>query len=116
MASMMKDQISSIRQTLQAIEGQILDGKVPAEGLEDFKSAVDDIRLRVWAIMSAGNLADGPGALKRFRLRRLMELMNQVTEDLTTGSTAVRRPELEQARGAAQRFLNQIETTSARTF
>ncbi len=81
-----RDRVSAMRLILQSIEAELQKGKVPAEGLEDFKSAVDDLRLRVWSILAAASSGDHQAALERFRLRRAIELTRTLAHDLESGT------------------------------
>jgi hypothetical protein len=50
--------------------------------LEDGKRAVDDLRLRVWANITASGASDPAGVVSRFRLQRTIDLCRQVDQDL----------------------------------
>lgn len=80
--------------TLQAIESQLANRQIPPAGLEDFKRGVDDIRLRVWAILAAANMEEPTRAMERFRIRRALDICGSLTEDLATGSLAGDHKEL----------------------
>ena len=60
----------TIRATVQAIEDKLRRGDLPEEGLADFKAAIDDARLRIWAVLSAVGSGEPEAVLLRFRLRR----------------------------------------------
>ena len=47
------EHISTLNSTLRAIEVRLALGRAPVEGLEDFKSALDDMRLRLWGVLGA---------------------------------------------------------------
>ena len=74
--------VPSIRATLQAIDGQLARPGLPRDVVEDVKRAVDDLRLRVWANMTASGATDPEGVLLRFRLRRAIDLCRSVDQDL----------------------------------
>ena len=52
------DQVSTLNSTLRAIEVRLALGRAPVEGLEDFKSALDDMRLRLWGLLGAAGGED----------------------------------------------------------
>ena len=79
-------QVNSIRLTLQAVESQVGSGKIQKGALDDLKSAVDEIRLRIWAIMSAAAEGSDGLALQRFRLRRAIEFCNNLNEAFEKGT------------------------------
>ena len=74
--------ITSIRATLQAVEAQVAAPGLPREAVEDVKRAVDDLRLRVWANLTAAGAPDAEAVLLRFRLRRAIDICRQVDQDL----------------------------------
>lgn len=88
------EQISSLNRTLQAIEARIAGGEIPAEGLADFKSSVDDLRLRLWGLLSAGSANDYRAFQERFRLRRTREICQGVAGELRAGTLSPRHEEL----------------------
>ena len=65
------EHVATLNSTLRAIEVRLALGKAPVEGLEDFKSALDDMRLRLWGLLGTaggddyknfpGALPDSPG-------------------------------------------------------
>lgn len=74
--------VPSIRASLQAIDRQLARPGLPRDAVEDVKRAVDDLRLRVWANMTASGAADPEGVLLRFRLRRAIDLCRSVDQEL----------------------------------
>lgn len=83
---MVRQQVDSMRLTLQAVEMQLGSGGLHAAALDDLKSAVDDIRLRIWAIMSASAEGNDGLAIERFRLRRGIDVCSKLGEEFRTGS------------------------------
>ena len=82
----LKGRLSSMQETIRAIEQEVSAGSIPPEGTEDFKRAVDEARMRIWAILTASNDADPAGFLERFRLRRAIEICRGVDRDLDDGA------------------------------
>jgi hypothetical protein len=68
------NEVANLHATLQALESRVASGEVPPEGLTDFKSAVDDLRLRLWGLMIVGTANDSRAFQERFRLRRTKEI------------------------------------------
>ena len=99
----LQSRVSSMRTTLQTIEAQLTRGDVGGEGLADLKAGVDDLRLRLWAVMAAANSGD-PGALERFRIRRAIDVCTGLAEELASGAIDSGHRELEQLRQAARRL------------
>jgi len=79
-------QVNSIRLTLQAVEAQVGTGKLQRSALEDLKSTVDEIRLRIWAIMAAAAEGSDGLALQRFRLRRAIEFCDGLCKEFESGT------------------------------
>ena len=88
------EQVGILTSTLTAIEGRLARGQAPVEGLEDFKSALDDMRLRLWGLLSAAGGDDYKGFQERFRIRRATEMCRGLSGDLRGGSVSGRYKEL----------------------
>ncbi|HEU5217055.1 MAG TPA: hypothetical protein VFU23_00250 [Gemmatimonadales bacterium] len=89
----LSNEVNSIRLTLQAVEAQVGSGKIQKGALEDLKSAVDEIRLRIWAIMSAAAETSDGLALERFRLRRAIEFCDSLNREFEAGTISSRHRE-----------------------
>jgi hypothetical protein len=87
-------EVANLHATLQALESRVASGEVPSEGLAEFKSSVDDLRLRLWALMSAGTANDYRAFQERFRLRRTREICEGVAGELRAGTLNSRLEEL----------------------
>jgi hypothetical protein len=74
-------------------------------GLAEFKSALDDLRLRTWSLLSAVNADDPHAFQERFRTHRGTELCRALTSDLRTGKLSSGQPDLP-GLGAAARELS----------
>lgn len=88
------DQIAVLDATLRAIEDRMVGGDVPAAELADFKSSVDDMRLRLWDLLSAGSANDFRSFQEGFRLKRAREICRTLEEDLRHGVVSPRHDEL----------------------
>jgi hypothetical protein len=58
---------------------------LPQERMEDLKSAVDDVRFRLWGVLMAANKRDYREFSERFRLRRATEICRGIVADATAG-------------------------------
>ena len=103
------EQMSTLNSTLGAIEVRLALGRAPVEGLEDFKSALDDVRLRLWGLLSAAGGDDYKGFQERFRIRRATEMNRGLGGDLRTGVVSGRHRELAGLREAAMELTQGIE-------
>lgn len=87
-------EVANLHTTLQALESRMAGGELPAEGLAEFKSSVDDLRLKLWGLMSAGTANDFRVFQERFRLRRTREICEGVAAELRAGTLSNRHDEL----------------------
>jgi hypothetical protein len=102
------DPLQVIRATVQSIESRLQRGDLPPDGLADLKSAIDDVRLRVWAALSVTSAADVESVLLRFRLRRATEICANVLRDLEAETLGQNQRELMELRGTAQQLVERI--------
>jgi hypothetical protein len=100
--------IDTIRATVQSMETKLRRGDLPEEGLADLKGAIDDARLRLWAMLSAKAAAAPDEVLFRFRLRRAAEVCRDMSADLEAGALGVHQRELLELREAALRMSERV--------
>jgi hypothetical protein len=103
------DEIATLNSTLSAIEARVARGPVPVEGLEDFKSALDDMRLRLWGLLSAAGGDDYKDSRERFRIRRATEMCRGLGGDLRTATISGGPQELGKLREAAVELAQSVE-------
>jgi len=94
--SELKPRVAMVQDTVRKIEEEVAAGTIPVEGMEDFKRAIDEARMRIWAVLTAANDADPAGFLERFRIRRAIEICRAVQRDLTEDSMSTHHPELDE--------------------
>jgi hypothetical protein len=109
------DQIATLNSTLRAIEVRMALGRAPVEDLEDFKSALDDMRLRLWGLLGSAG-ADYRGFQERFRIRRAIEMCRSLSADLRSGSVSGRHPELASLREASAELGQGIQRAQEHAF
>lgn len=93
MGESIPQELTRMRIILEDLEQKLESGGVPAEALSDFKSAVDEIRLRVWALLTAAGADDSRGTAERFRLKRAAELCRSLAQELAAGRMEAAHPE-----------------------
>lgn len=103
------DQVAKFNATLQAIETRMASGEVPREAVHDFKTSVDDLRLRLWGAMGAGSANDYRAFQERFRLRRAKEICRGLEDDLQGGALNPRHEELPLLAQAAASLASRIQ-------
>jgi hypothetical protein len=83
-------------------------GRPPSEGFEEFKNTLDDMRNRLWGLLSTTG-DDYRTFQERFRIRRAVELCRGLGGDLRSGSVSGRHSELSQLRESAAELGQSIE-------
>jgi len=86
-------QIAQLRSQLTLVDAQLAKSQAAPEGLEDLKTAVDNVRTSVWAVLSASRSQNYPGFIARFRLRRCIDILKAVQNDLDTDASKTIHPE-----------------------
>jgi hypothetical protein len=98
------EQVTTLSAMLVTLEAQVARGDLGGAGLDEFKSALDDLRLRAWSLLMATSADDPHGFQERFRTRRGTEMCRALSTDLRTGKLSGRPSELP-ALGTAARDL-----------
>lgn len=102
-------EVASISAALHVLEDQVAQGDVSAPGLSDFKSALDDLRLRTWGLLMATSADDYRGFQERFRIRRGKEMCRSLEGDLRTGKLSPGHPELPELAEAARDLVKVVD-------
>jgi hypothetical protein len=108
-----QEQVATLGAMLNTLEGQVAHGDLNTPGLAEFKSALDDLRLRTWSLLTAANADDPHAFQERFRAHRGTEMCRTLSTDLRTGKLSGRQPDLP-ALGAAARDLAAVVKEAAR--
>jgi len=109
MAENISETMASIKSTLRSIEIQLTEGGFPSDGLADFKASIDDIRLRIWAVLTAGTAEEYEAFSRRFRLRRAREICRAVNDDFGHNGVYLDPAELDDLREEARKLVAAIE-------
>jgi hypothetical protein len=99
------EQVATLSSMLDALEARVARGELGTPDLAEFKSALDDLRLRSWSLLTAINADDPHAFQERFRTHRGTEMCRALTGDLRTGKLSSRQPDLP-ALGSAARDLS----------
>jgi hypothetical protein len=110
------EQVATISATLQTLEDQVAHGDLAGSGLEAFKSALDDLRLRAWGLLMAANADDHHGFQERFRIRRGKDMCGALCDDLRAGKLSGRHPELPDLGAAAQDLAATVDEARRHAF
>jgi hypothetical protein len=104
------EQVATFNAVLEAIEARVASGQVGREAVADFKSSVDDLRLRLWSVLGTGSANDYRAFQERFRLRRAKEICRGLEDDLAAGALSPRHEELGPLGLAAGSLAGRIES------
>jgi hypothetical protein len=75
----MHQAVKELTDQLELISGH------PPEGLEDLKSSVDEVRLRLWGVLMSSSAHGEKDFSERFRLRRAAEILQGLLADVEAG-------------------------------
>jgi hypothetical protein len=114
MAASVQDELARMRIILQDLESRLEAGEVPPECLPEFKSTVDEIRLRVWALLTAAGAETPRETAERFRLRRAAEFCRALTQDLAAGHMGADHPEWPEVQQSAAQLSAAIDRHTGR--
>jgi len=90
-----RKQLASLTGAIETFETNLSSQHVPLEIISDFKSSIDDLRLRLWGLLTAGSIADREAFQHRFRLRRAGEMCLGMAAEIRHGGLRVDRQELD---------------------
>ena len=88
------EQVATLSGMLDTLQAQVAQGDLATPGLAEFKSALDDLRLRTWSLLTATNADDPHGFQEQFRTHRGTEMCRALSTDLRTGKLSGRQPDL----------------------
>ena len=94
-------QVTTLNAMLDALEGPARPEELQAPGLTEFKSALDELRLRAWGLLSAAHADDPHAFQEQFRTHRGTEMCRALSSDLRTGKLSSRQPDLPSLGAAA---------------
>jgi hypothetical protein len=114
MSESVQAELTRMRIVLDDLEARLEEGRLDPEGLPEFKSAVDEIRLRVWALLTAAGAEDPRQTAERFRLKRAAELCRGLTQELSAGRLGPEHPEWLEVRQTATRLSDVIAERTGR--
>ncbi len=103
------DQVATLSDMLNTLEAGVKPGDPGAAGLAEFKSALDDLRLRTWSLLSAVNADDPHAFQERFRAHRGTEMCRALTTDLRTGRLRSGQPDLPALGDAAKELSGAVK-------
>lgn len=100
--------VVQLHTAVESLEVRYRVGEVTPEDVQSMKSAVDDARLRLWALLNTGTGEDGKAFEERFRLRRAKELCGRISMEIRAG-TLPRHPELRELSAVSSELATAID-------
>lgn len=100
--------VVTLRSSLKTIDEQLGNGALSPDRVEDIKSAVDDIRFRLWGVMTAASPAEYQAFRERFRLRRATEICHGLALDIKEQRLTPTHREASELRTALQALLARL--------
>jgi hypothetical protein len=74
--------VVTLRSSLKTIDEQLSSGALSPDRVEDIKAAIDDIRFRLWGVLTARDPVEYQAFRERFRLRRATEICHGLALDI----------------------------------
>jgi len=114
MSDSVQAELTRMRIILENLECRLEAGEFDPEGLAEFKSAVDEIRLRVWGLLTAAGTTDPRGTAERFRLKRTADVCRELAHELATGRLGADHPEWPEVQQTASQLTAAITEHTGR--
>jgi hypothetical protein len=114
----MSARIASLKSDLEDIEAAFEQSSADEASLKELKSTVDNIRLSVWAVLTATQANDKTAArqvVARFRIRRATELARNVLLDVRNEALPIDAPELSTFTTTMDRVVTQLKALTPPT-
>ncbi|HWA56130.1 MAG TPA: hypothetical protein VG692_02695 [Gemmatimonadales bacterium] len=100
--------VVTLRSSLRTIDEQLGNGALTPDRVEDIKSAVDDIRFRLWGVLTASSPQEYQAFRERFRLRRATEICHGLALDISEGRLTPTHREAAELRAALSDLLSRL--------
>lgn len=100
--------VITLRSSLRTVDEQLGTGKLAPEHVEDVKAAIDDIRFRLWGVLTAKNTDEYRAFRERFRLRRATEICTGLAGDIAEGRLVPTHREAAELRQAIETLMSHL--------
>lgn len=100
--------VITLRSSLRTVDEQLGNGRLAPEHVEDVKAAIDDIRFRLWGVLTAKSTDEYRAFRERFRLRRASEICNGLAGDIADGRLVPTHREAAELRQAIETLLSHL--------
>jgi len=103
--------VVTLRSSLKTIDEQLGSGALSPDRIEDIKSAIDDIRFRLWGVLTASGPTEYQAFRERFRLRRATEICHGLATDIAEKRLTPGHREASELRAALQQLLARLPSS-----
>ena len=105
------EQVKQLKQTFADLENEVPSGDFPRALLEDFQSAVDHVRMTVWAILSASQTdsSELSATVIRTRMNRTEHMCRQIVQEIDSHDITIESQELKQLHATLRSTLSRID-------
>jgi len=103
-------QLTALASLLAEVDARLARAPAAPAGLEHLKGLVDSLRTSMWAVLSAGSGVIAPVRVERLKLRRAIEGLRIIQEQLVARPAAARHPEHAELLGVARELIVQLES------
>ena len=108
-------QVTTLNAMLDSLEGPGRREESTTPGLTEFKSALDELRLRTWSLLTAAHADDPHAFQERFRTQRGTEMCRALSTDLRTGKLSSGQPDLPSLGAAAGDLATAVKKATRKT-
>lgn len=103
-------QLGEMRSTILSMAERLKGShELPHEAIADLKGAVDDLRIRLWGVLMAGDSDQYHDFVGRFRMRRAAECCRGIDNDVAAGVLKTDTLEGTQLHHAARHLASQLD-------
>ncbi len=102
-------QLTTLAQLLAEVDARLARAPAAPAGLEHLKRSVDGLRTSMWAVLSAGTGLTAPVRVERLKLRRAIEGLRLIQEELAARPGAPRHPEHAELLEVARALIAQLD-------
>jgi hypothetical protein len=103
-------QLTALAALLSEVDARLARAPAAPAGLEHLKRSVDGLRTSMWAVLSAGTGLTAPVRVERLKLRRAIEGLRIIQDELAAHPRTPRHPEHAELLEVARGLIAQLES------
>lgn len=101
--------VEELQQALSEIDVKLAWGDLPMAALEQFKTALDNVRTSLLALIGAADASDYQRSLRRLRLHRAAQVCHNVLSSVVDGTVGPATPGIAEFRVTIDETLAQVK-------